>query len=60
MVWDPNSVGLNGELEKVQKRAGRCVTRNYIHLCTCIVYSTTKETRYFLICPRFVFDLVNI
>ena len=28
-VWDPHDVGLNEELEKVQKRAVRFVTRNY-------------------------------
>ena len=28
-VWDPHSNGLNGELEIVQKRASRFVTRNY-------------------------------
>ena len=28
-VWDPYCVGLNDELEIVQKRAARFVTRNY-------------------------------
>ena len=28
-VWDPKCNGLNGELENVQKRAARFVTRNY-------------------------------
>ena len=28
-VWDPHCNGLNDELEKVQKRAARFVTRNY-------------------------------
>ena len=28
-VWDPHCNGLNGELENVQKRAARFVTRNY-------------------------------
>ena len=28
-VWDPHCNGLNDELENVQKRAARCVTRNY-------------------------------
>ena len=28
-VWDSHGVGLNEELEKVQKRADRFVTRNY-------------------------------
>ena len=28
-VWDPHCNGLNGELENVQKRAVRFVTRNY-------------------------------
>ena len=28
-VWDPHYDGLNEELEKVQKRAARFVTRNY-------------------------------
>ena len=27
-VWDPHCNGLNGELENVQKRAARFVTRN--------------------------------
>ena len=30
-VWDPHCNGLNGELENVQKRAARFVTRNYSH-----------------------------
>ena len=29
MVWDPYTQGLQEELEKVQKRAARFVTRNY-------------------------------
>ena len=28
-VWDPHCNGLNDELENVQKRAARFVTRNY-------------------------------
>ena len=28
-VWDPQCNGLNDELENVEKRAARCVTRNY-------------------------------
>ena len=28
-VWDPYCNGLNGELENIQKRAARFVTRNY-------------------------------
>ena len=28
-VWDPNCNGLNNEIENVQKRAARFVTRNY-------------------------------
>ena len=28
-VWDPHTEGLQGELEKVQNRAARFVTRNY-------------------------------
>ena len=28
-VWDPHCKGLNDELENVQKRAARFVTRNY-------------------------------
>ena len=28
-VWDPHYDGLNGELEKLHKRAARFVTRNY-------------------------------
>ena len=31
-VWDPSGILLQGELEKVQKRAARFVTGNYIHL----------------------------
>ena len=30
-VWDPSSVLLQDELEKVQKRAARFVTGNYIY-----------------------------
>ena len=30
-VWDPSSILLQEELEKVQKRAARCVTGNYIY-----------------------------
>ena len=30
-VWDPHCNGLNDELENVQKRAARFVTRNYSH-----------------------------
>ena len=28
-IWDPHCNGLNDELENVQKRAARFVTRNY-------------------------------
>ena len=31
-VWDPHCNGLNGELENLQKRAARFVTRNYSRL----------------------------
>ena len=30
-VWDPHCIGLNGELENVQKRAARFVTKHYRH-----------------------------
>ena len=30
-VWDPHCNGTNDELENVQKRAARFVTRNYSH-----------------------------
>ena len=30
-VWDPHCNGLNDELENVQKRAARFVTRNYTY-----------------------------
>ena len=30
-VWDPHNEGLINNLEKVQKRAGRFVTRNYTY-----------------------------
>ena len=30
-VWDPHCIGLIDELENVQKRAARFVTRNYSH-----------------------------
>ena len=30
-VWDPHYEGLIDDLEKVQKRAARFVTRNYTH-----------------------------
>ena len=30
-VWDPHCNGLNDELENVQKRAARFLTRNYIY-----------------------------
>ena len=31
-VWDPHYNGLNDELENVQKRAARFVTRNYSYV----------------------------
>ena len=30
-VWDPYADTLQEELEKVQNRAARCVTRNYVY-----------------------------
>ena len=32
LVWDSHCKGLNDELENVQKRAARFVTRNYSHV----------------------------
>ena len=31
LVWDPSSILLQGELEKVQKKAAKFVTANYIY-----------------------------
>ena len=46
-VWDPHCNGLNDELENVQKRAARFVTRNYSYetgSMTCILEKLKCET----------------
>ena len=46
-VWDPSSILLQEELEKVQKRAARFVTGNYIYetgSMTCILEQLKWES----------------
>ena len=50
-VWDPHCVGLDGELENVQKRAARFVTKNYSRE-TCSMTGILEELKWEILQKR--------